>query len=173
MANNLKQKHTFDVPAPEAGEQPFIAQDDTMTCYGQTLDEIVRGMQVEAGSWKKLADERAVIIDGQNQTVAALNETVTAKNAKIDELVETITAKNAEIGSLKMDLGVARMLKDQARSGIPLGLERLPDGGVRLGITLDVDTATPLLSWAEGAGEDPAAYIAAQAQDALVAVTSS
>jgi hypothetical protein len=40
-------------------------------------------------------------------------------------------------------------------------------------VTLDVDEATPLLSWADGAGEDPAEYIAKQIKDALVAVTSS
>ena len=44
MANpprNLKAGESFDVPALEAGEaqaQPFIAQRDTMTVYGQTVD---------------------------------------------------------------------------------------------------------------------------------------
>ena len=65
------------------------------------------------------------------------------------------------------------MLKDQAKTGIPVGLELLPGGGIRLGVTLDVDEATPLLSWADSAGEDPAEYIAKQIKDALVAVTSS
>ena len=173
MSNSLKQKHTFDVPAVEAGEQPFIAQDDTMTCYECTLGQMIEANRDDAirleGDKKSLRET----IESLNQTVTALNETVTAKNAKIDELVEYSKAKNIEISSLKMDLGVARMLKDQARTGIPAGMERLPDGGVRLGITIDVDTATPLLSWADGAGEDPATYIAAQVQDALVAVTSS
>ena len=173
MANNLKQKHTFDVPAAEAGEQPFIAQDDTMTCYQCTLGQMIEANQDDA---RRLEGEKKSLretIESLNQTVTALNETINAKNAKIDELVEYSKAKNIEISSLKMDLGVARMLKDQARTGIPVGLERLPDGGVRLGITLDVDTATPYLSQAECAGEDPVVYIQRMVEESVLAFSAS
>lgn len=57
--------------------------------------------------------------------------------------------------------------------GMAKGLERLEGGGLRLPVTLDVDEATPLLSWAHDAGEDPLTYIARQIKDALVSVTSS
>jgi hypothetical protein len=172
MANpprNLKAGESFDVPAPEAGEaqaQPFIAQRDTMTVYGQTVDEIITGMREDVQRFKEEAEAAGA-------TIIALNETITAKNAKIDELVEYSKKKNETISELRIDLGVARMLKYQGKAGIPVGLERLPGGGIRLGVTLDVDEATPLLSWADGAGEDPAEYIAKQVKDALVAVTSS
>jgi hypothetical protein len=173
MSNNLKQKHTFDVPAVEAGEQPFIAQDDTMTCYECTLGQMIEANRDDSirleGEKKSLRET----IESLNQTVTALNETVTAKNARIDELVEYSKAKSIEISSLKMDLGVARMLKDQERTGIPAGLERLPDGGIRLGVTLDVDTATPYLSQAESAGEDPAVYVQRMVEEAVLAFAAS
>ena len=49
------------------------------------------------------------------------------------------------------------------------GFEKLPDGGVKFVLVLDVDQATPLLSWAEGAEEDPATYIPRQVAEALQA----
>jgi len=73
-----------------------------------------------------------------------------------------------------MDLGVARMLlKQEKASGIPQGIVRLENGGIRLAVELDQDEAGPLLSWAESAGEGPAVYIARQIKDALVMVVSS
>ena len=171
MTFTPKQKPAFDAPAkPEADEQPpaepIIAQDDTMTASGLTVGQMVEAAKMDK---QRLQGE----LDARDATIQGLNETVSAKNAKIDELVEYSKKKNAEIGELKIDLGVARLAKDSAKAGIPAGLERLPGGGIRLAVTLDVDEATPLLSWAEGAQEDPATYIAAQIKDALVAVTSS
>ena len=172
MANpprNLKAGESFDVPAPEAGEaqaQPFIAQRDTMTVYGQTVDEIITGMREDVQRFKEEAEAAGA-------TIIALNETITAKNAKIDELVEYSKKKNETISELRIDLGVARMLRDQAKSGIPVGLERLPGGGIRLAVTLDVDTATPYLSQAESAGEDPAVYIQRMVEEAVLAFAAS
>ena len=172
MANpprNLKAGESFDVPAPEAGEaqaQPFIAQRDTMTVYGQTVDEIIAGMREDVQRFKEEAEAAGA-------TIIALNETITAKNAKIDELVEYSKKKNETISELRIDLGVARMLKDQAKAGIPVGLERLPGGGIRLPVTLDVDTATPYLSQAESAGEDPAVYIQRMVEEAVLAFAAS
>lgn len=80
----------------------------------------------------------------------------------------------AKVKELTTDLGMARILLQKAKTaGSVSGLERLPGGGVRLMVELDVDEAEPLLGWADGAGEDPAVYIARQIKDALVAVTSS
>jgi hypothetical protein len=172
MANpprNLKAGESFDVPAPEAGEaqaQPFIAQRDTMTVYGQTVDEIITGMREDVQRFKEEAEAAGA-------TIIALNETITAKNTKIDELVEYSKKKNETISELRIDLGVARMLKDQGKAGIPVGLERLPGGGIRLGVTLDVDTATPYLSQAESAGEDPAVYIQRMVEEAVLAFAAS
>lgn len=159
----------------------FIAEDETMTTYGMTVAQIIEVNRVEC---ERIANESA-----------AKDETITAKEAKIVELVEYGKKKNAmlqevvtadqakavqvaelgaKIDSLTIDLGVARMLAKQAKaSSVPAGIERLPGGGIRLAVTLDVDEAAPLLSWAESAGEDPAEYIAKTLKDAMVMVVSS
>jgi hypothetical protein len=146
---------------------PVIADNDTMTIYGQTMGEII---ELKDTVINRKHDE---IITLRAQ-IDELSGRVTAKEAKIAELVEYSQKKNTEIGDLKKDLGVARMAVQQAKaSTIPQKLERLAGGGIRLAVTLDVDEAAPLLSWSDSAGEDPATYIAAQIKDALLAVTSS
>jgi myo-inositol-1-phosphate synthase len=154
------------VEEPAADQEPspapteFIAQGDTMTVYGATVDGIVEADRTDL---QRIMGESA-----------AKDTVIAAKNAKIEELVEYGKAKNGEITELKKDLGVARMLlKDGKVSAVSQGIERLPGGGIRLAVTLDCDDAAPLLSWAEGAGEDPETYIAKIIQDAVVSVVSS
>jgi len=149
-----------DQPGASTEASALVADNSTMTIYGQTMGEI---MDLKDSVINRKHDE-TVVLQAQ---VDELTGKIAAKDAKIAELVEYSQKKNA-------DLGIARMaLQESKVSTIPQKLERLAGGGIRLAVTLDVDEATPLLSWAESAGEDPAIYIAAQVKDALVAVTSS
>ena len=157
MAKQNQQEQDAPAVAPE-----FIAQGDTMTGYGLTVDQIVEAARENEQKIQQAASEKE----------AGLSETIAARNREIESLQNTIREKNKTMESLTMDLGVARMLAKQAKAS-GSGFERLADGGLRVLVNLDVDEATPLLSWAEGANEDPATYIAAQIRDALVAVTSS
>lgn len=122
-------------------------------------------------------------IAGRNREIVALHKTITAKNGKIDELIDAqkpadsalalAEAKVVELAAQVKELTEKLALAKMAVKSAPKGLERLEGGGLRLPVTLDVDEATPLLSWAHDAGEDPLTYIARQIKDALVSVTSS
>jgi len=133
------------VPQPV---EEFVANVDTMTVAGVTLGALIEKAQSEI---EELTSQVGVLA---------------ADNA----------AKAKTIADLNTDLAVARLVAKDAKtvaSAMPAGIQRTPDGGLRLMIRLDVDEATPLLSWADSAGEDPAEYIAKTLKDALVAVTCS
>lgn len=158
MANETDEK------APE-----LMAGEDTMTVYGMTVRQIVDG-------GAKDAERYAAGIQAKDQLIGELNETISAKNAEINERDETINAHLDTIENLKLDLGASRLAVQQAKTAAPApmqSMQRLPNGGVRVLVTLDQDTAVPLLSQAEQAGEDPAKYIATQLGEALLAYTSS
>jgi hypothetical protein len=149
-----------DQPGASAEASALVADNSTMTIYGQTMGEI---MDLKDSVINRKHEE-TVVLQAQ---VDELTGKIAAKDAKITELVEYSKQKN-------MDLGVARMALQQAKaSTIPQRLERLAGGGIRLAVSLDIDESAPLLSWADSAGEDPAEYISRQIKDALVAVTSS
>jgi hypothetical protein len=124
------------------------------------------------------------VIGARNREIAALHKTVAEKNAKVEELATATTTKDTDLAAKEAALKEAThklkqvseklaLVQTAAKASIPKTLERLDGGGIRLAVTLDTDTATPLLSWAADAGEDPAEYIAKTLADALVAVTSS
>ncbi len=146
-----------EVAAAPAGEQ--VATEETMTFVGMTLGELISQMKALVVEEKARAD--------------AKDETLGLRDREIQSLHGLVSAKNDKIAELTADLGAARLVAKEAKGGIPVGLERLPGGGIRLGVELDADEATPLLSWADSAGEDPATYVARQVHDALVAVTQS
>lgn len=122
-------------------------------------------------------------IAAREREISSLHGTITSKNGKIDGLIdawrltnETLAAAEAkvvELGSQVKELTEKLALVKMAGKSMPKGLERLEGGGLRLPVTLDVDEATPLLSWAADAGEDPAEYVAKIIKDALVSVVSS
>lgn len=156
-----------------------VAPGSAMTVYGMTVDAIVEGARKQAVEMQTVIDGNIAALAAKEAKIAELVEYGKNKNAMLQELVTADAAKAtliAELGpkveSLTKDLGMAR-LAAQKRATIPQNLERLPGGGIRLAVELDVDESAPLLSWADSAGEDPATYIARQVKDALVAVTSS
>lgn len=149
-----------DQPGASTEASALVADNNTMTIYGQTMGEI---MDLKDSVINRKHDE-TVVLQAQ---VDELTGKVAAKDAKIAELVEYSQKKNA-------DLGIARMaLQESKVSTIPQKLERLAGGGIRLAVTLDVDSAEPFLSQAEAAGEDPASYIQRQLEEALLAFASS
>ena len=140
-----------------AGEQ--VATEETMTFMGMTLGELISQM-------------RALVAEGTARANAK-DETLGLRDREIQSLHGLVSAKNDKIAELTADLGAARLVAKEAKGGIPVGIERLPGGGIRLGVELDVDTATPYLSQAESAGEDPAVYIKRALEEAILAYSAS
>ncbi len=181
----VDEQATAAGPQPEAPE--VIANKDTMTTFGVTVGKIVATAQEEVNRMTAEGEtkdatilEQATKLTAKDTKIAELVEYGKNKNAILQELVTADKAKAvqiAELGprveSLTKDLGMARLAAQAKGSGIPQNLERLPSGGIRLAITLDEDAAVPFLSQAECAGEDPAAYIARQLEEALLAFAAS
>ena len=167
---------------------PPVINDDTMTSYGMTVGDIVADrdtMQRSLNAAQQIIDAHAAQDAARGRQIAALENAVAEKDATIQaqmarlQELEAAAAVNAEtIAELSKpkpaptpeQLGAAMA---SAGLGNSAGLQRLANGGLRVMVEVDVDTATPLLSWAESAGEDPVTYIQRQVSDALVAVTSS
>ena len=138
-----------------------VADDNTMTVYGQTLGELIRSAQDDVS---RILGESAA----KDTTIAGLQQ----------ELAEAIAANTRHANTIRdlgADLAVAKMVATDAKKVArhEQNFQMLPEGGIRLMVTLDVDESAPLLSWAESAGEEPGEYIAKTIKDALVAVTSS
>lgn len=148
---------TAEGQAPQSGElqstatPEFMPSMEMMTPAGVTFAEFCDQVKVE------LATKDAAIVNLKDE---------------VAELVADNAAKADTIATLNVDLAVARVVSEDAKT-IAGSLQRLPDGGLRLMVTLDADSAVPLMSWADGAGEDPATYIQKVLEDALVAVVSS
>ena len=146
-------------PAEAVGSS--IADDNTMTVYGQTVGEIVTTMQIDVD---RITGESTA----KDKTIAKLQQ----------ELAEAIAANTRHANTIRdfgVELAVAKLVATDAKKVAQheRNFQVLPEGGIRLVVNLDVDESTPLLSWADSAGEDPGTYIARQIKDALVAVTSS
>ena len=142
----------------EDKQQEQVAQGETMTAYGLTVDGIIEAAKADS--------------DKQAAEILALKTSIAGLEGTVAELTAANEAKAQTIKDLNVDLAVAKVAAEDAKLNAD-AFRRLPGGGVRLLVTLDVDEAGPLLSWADSAGEDPATYIATQIKDALVAVTSS
>jgi hypothetical protein len=160
----------------ESGSKPaeFIADMDTMTVTGMTLGAQLQQMRDDGLALIGAEQEKVKTLESQSSElqgrIATDTVTLAARNREIEALHETIANKNSEIDSMKMDLGVARMLVQQMKaSEIPQKLERLENGGIRLAVTLDEDEAIPYLSQADSAGEEPAAFISNLLHEAIVA----
>ena len=191
MANNEAPVYAWTAETEEDAGKVFL------TFAGMSVADFLTQARAATARLSNEVVEQKDKVDLQVVELQAKDETITARNREIKALHETIAAKNeaiaqgeialnndnvalmaaeakivglvAEVKTLNEKLAFARM----AAVSAPKGVERTESGGIRLAVTLDVDEATPLLSWAESAGEDPAEYIARQVHDALVAVTSS
>lgn len=136
-------------------EQPaaLVADENTMTIWGQTIGSI-------------LGDNRVAFEAQQNE--------LQAEKAKVSDHQATIEGKDTEIAMLVEQLGKAKeraALLSIAPKSAPF--VKYPDGSIALHVVLDVDSATPYLEQAEGAGEDPATYIPRQVAEALAAYSFS
>ena len=163
----------------------FLAQARAAIKRGDTKND---EQKAEIGRQTVELQAKDETLKAREREIAALHKTITDKNGKIDELNgaqkpvnEALTA--AETKLVELDAQVKTLTeklalqKIAAGKAMPKGLERLENGGIRLPVSLDIDEAALLLSWAQDAGsrndEEIAAYIRTQIHDALVAVTSS
>ena len=164
---------------PESQAPAEVVSGSAMTVYGMTVDAIIEGSRQKAVEMQSSIDEKAAAILAKDAKIAELVEYGKSKNVALQELTAADAAKAAQIAelgpkvdSLTKDLGMARMTA-KATAGTSRGIERLPGGGIRLAVTLDEDSATPFLSQAECAGEDPAVFIQRQLEEALLAFAAS
>jgi uncharacterized coiled-coil protein SlyX len=160
--------HAETAPAP-VGDPAAIDIDLTIKAKDETIAAREREIAALHGTIAK-----------KNETIASLEESFKAQGETIDHLNAQIAKRDETIATfadneliLKRDLGMARLAAKSKASSAPAGIERLPGGGIRFPVELDVDEAGPLLDWANSAGEDPAVYIARQVKDAMVMVVSS
>lgn len=127
--------------------EPLVADEETMTVYGQTLGELMGAAKQKILTLESAADSRELVIG--------------EKVARIGELEQCVTTLEGQVTGGKIVIADLRQ---------KTGLQRLPTGSIQLLVTLDVDAATPLLAQADQAGEDPEVYIQRQVADALLAV---
>lgn len=152
-----------ETPQVEASSNPAqaVADNDTMTIYGQTVGEIIATMRQD--------------VDRISGELSAKDETIAEIRKQLEEAIAANARHANTIRDLGADLAVAKIVANDAKKVArhERDFQVLPEGGIRLMVTLDVDESEPLLSWANSAGEEPGEYIAKQIKDALVAVTSS
>lgn len=111
--------------------------------------------QAEAVSEPLVADENTPTVWGKTvgEVVATLRRQYEALEKNDQDKATRITELENRIIQIKMQPP----------------FEKRTDGSIRVTITLDADEAAPLLSQAEGAGEDPATFVAQQVSEALLA----
>lgn len=144
-----KQQDTEVVEQP----QQIIADRDTMTFLSVTLGDIIDAVQEEQ--------------DANKTTIETLNTTISEKNTAIEKLT-------GEVCSLKAHLEARPMVKVDHLSAVSLGtgVQRLPNGSVRIAVDLDRDEVLPLVDQAEGAGEDLGEYLRKTVKESLLVYTS-
>jgi hypothetical protein len=145
MAKNQGQE-----TAPAPASQPLIADENTMTVYGVNLGEIIAQNSQEM---ERLGNE----ISNRDMAIAAKNTEIVSLTAALD------TARQDKIAG-EILITALRPYRT---------LTMLENGSIRLPVTVPVDAATPLLSWAADAKEDAQEYISKLVEDALMAYASS
>jgi uncharacterized coiled-coil protein SlyX len=153
--------HAETAPAP-VGDPAAIDVDLTIKAKDETIAAREREIAALHGTIAK-----------KNETIASLEESFKAQGETIDTLQGQLDTLHGDLNEAKRNLGMARLAAKSKASSVPAGIERLPGGGIRFPVELDVDEAGPLLDWANSAGEDPAVYISRQVKDAMVMVVSS
>ncbi len=137
------QQHQQKAPAQDEKPAAVVADDSTKTVYGVTLGELIA---------QQVRDRETLTSD------------VTAKAARIKELEAKLAEAEGDKGTMRnliLDLRPYRTIT------------RMKDGGVRLPIELDADTAIRYLAQAEDAKEDPQEYIQRQLSEALLAYSNA
>jgi uncharacterized protein (DUF3084 family) len=157
-------------------QQPVATEKESRSIYlpfiQATVGELIEKSQQVIADLQQASTDKDAIIEQRNREIAALQGTIKAKAELVQEHGAKVAELEGQVKSVTDSLGMARMLLKE-KTGIPQGIEKLENGGIRFAVTLDVDEASVLLSWADSAGEDPAVYIARQVKDALVMVVSS
>ena len=147
MASNETQEFEQTQEQPQA----LIADENTMTIWGETVGTI-------------LGNNKVAFEEIQNE--------IKTQKAAVEDLKATIEGKDTEIGMLVAQLSQAKERMAFLQMAPPT-FAKLPDGSIRFQVTLDVDAATPLLSQAEGAQEDPATYISKLVGESIIAYACS
>jgi uncharacterized coiled-coil protein SlyX len=146
----------------ETAAEDITVLTETIKAQGETI--LFREREIES---------LHTTIAKKNETIASLEESFKAQGETIDALQGQLDTLHGDLNEAKRDLGMARLANQAKASSAPTGIERLPGGGIRFPVELDVDESAPLLSWADSAGEDPLVYIQRQIHDAMVMVVSS
>lgn len=149
----------------QPAQKPVAVPDSAMTEYGMTVGDIVK-------------DRDAVYAqrEAYQKQAADLTAEVAQLNGSITEKIRQLIAQSERIEKLEAaakTAPAAPVTPEPTQRIASSGLERLKDGSLRVVVTVPVDQATPLLSWAEGAGEDPQRFIQTQVEEALIAYTSA
>lgn len=140
-----------------------VAERDTEIFTGGTLGEYMDVVQV--GVTEQLEE-----ISNLGKTVTELNKTLDLRQNRIEELEAEVKLRTEEAVAAKAKIEKLALVKAAGPAG---AFQRLPNGSARVMVTLDSDTITPMLEWAQGAGREPGEYIQEQIQDAIIAVTLS
>jgi hypothetical protein len=159
----IMEEQTQNTPV-EAQDQPV--GDDAMTFCGLTVGQITEERNKFFLACKEYEE---TVIPGkdaqllrQSDRIVELETAAKRAGERIAELTKRAEAAEAQAGALAV----------RATTAMP-AMERMPDGSLRLMVTVPEEQAIPLLSWAEGAQAEPQAYIQQQLEEALVAVVSS
>lgn len=146
---------------------------ETMTVYGLTVGQL----NVEREALYTSCEEQTVLIEAHDKIVEDKNALLLTQSDRIVTLEAGAKEAAAKIEVLTKQAADAETkvgkLALRSAAGPRPEMERLPNGSLRLMIMVPEEQAIPLLSWAEGAGEDPQSYVQKMVEEALVSVVSS
>ena len=160
--------------------------DDACTVYMNTdkTSHLTLGaiVQDRDSLWKQLEAAKTTL-ETRDREVAALQKAVGDRTSKLltqSDRIEALEKQNREQDSKAQGLTVSvreltgklAVAQHIVETALP-EMQRLPDGSLRLMISVPEEQAIPLLSWADSAGEDPQSYIQKNVEEALLAVVSS
>ncbi len=163
MAQETEQNNETQNAKPE---QPVIVSDDVMTQYGLTVGQIV----AERDKFFLAAKEY------EEQTIPEKNAQLLTQSDRIVTLETAAKVAEAKIADVtaRLETAEAQVKKLAVRSaGAAPAMEHLPNGSLRLMVTVPEEQAIPIQSWADSAGEDVQSYCQKLVEDALVSAVSS
>lgn len=134
--------------------QVAVADENSITIYGLTVGELVRQSQKDLQAVKDQVSQRDTLIVEKDKHIKELERRVEQAKARPEYSDDQVKRAMLLIASER-------------------GMQTLPDGSVRLTVTVPADAAATFKAWAEGAGEDPASYIGRQVEEALLAYSMS
>lgn len=139
---------------PQSRQAQSVADEKTVTIYGMTVGELVRQGQKDIQAVKDQVAQREGVIVEKDKVIAQLKADLEAAK------------KRPEYTDEQVRRGLLAIAQDR-------GMQTLPDGSVRLMVTVPSEAAQAFKDWAESAGEPAATYIGRQVEEALLAYSMS